>query len=348
MSVIKRVLKYLLAVLIIASIVMGVWVVIPISVDRASPDPAVVYANARNGEAESYQENYFEFAGQTLHYVEAGQGETVVFLHGFPSFWYSLIRQMDDLKLDHHVVAIDGLGAGRSDAPGEVALYKLEAMTRHLLALIDHLGKQRVHLVGHDWGSGLAFAFAQQYPERVLSVTGIAAAPQSVMLELIRTDARHQEISAYVERFKGANPPLLFTLRVGQRIYDGAYGPLVEAGKLSAEEGELFRNATSDPKRMNAFINWYRANIPAPDEIDDDDFFPTRKAQITPPALFIWGSEDPIVTREAVAQITAASSNLQTLEIEGLGHWPHVHEHARVTAKIRRLIESNSAQRLRP
>ena len=345
MSVIKRALKYLLAVLIIASIVIGVWVVIPISLDQGSPDQAVVYANARNGGSENYHEGYFEFAGQTLHYVEAGQGETVIFLHGFPSFWYSLIRQMDDLKQDNHVVALDGLGAGRSAAPSEVAPYKLEAMTSHLLALIDHLGKQRVHLVGHDWGSGLAFAFAQQYPERVLSVTGIAAAPQSVMLELIKTDARHREISAYVERFKGANPPLLLALRVGQRIYDGAYGPLVDAGKLSAEEGELFRQATSDPKRMNAFINWYRANVPAPDEINDEDFFPTRKARITPPALFVWGTEDPIVTEEAVAQIREVSSDLQTLEIRGVGHWPHVHEHTPVTAKIRQLIESNSAQR---
>lgn len=341
----KRALILVFALLAIATLILGLWWLTPVALDQESPDPAVLLANSRAPAAQQYRENYFQHAGHRLHYVEAGQGETIIFLHGFPSFWYSHIRQMDAFKADYHVVAIDGLGAGRSDAPTDVTPYQLGAMAENLLELIKHLGKQQVHLVGHDWGSGLAFAFAQRYPERVLSVTGIAAAPQSVMLELIKTDARHREISAYVERFKGANPPLLLALGVGQRIYEGAYGPLVEAGKLSTEEGELFRQATSDPKRINAFINWYRANVPAPDDIEDSDFFPARTARITPPALFIWGTEDPIVTAEAVMQISAVSDDLQTLEIEGGGHWPHVHEHKRVTSHIRELLKSNSATR---
>ena len=64
-------------------------------------------------------------------------GEVVLFIHGFPTIWYSMIRPMEHMRADYRVVAIDGLGAGLSDAPSDVEPYKLAAMADHLDALID-------------------------------------------------------------------------------------------------------------------------------------------------------------------------------------------------------------------
>ncbi len=338
----KRIFLILIVSALILAALIAVWTWMPVSVNRETADPAVSYANAQNLSEPQYKEAYFEHKGHQLHYVEAGEGDIVLFLHGFPSFWYSHIRQMDAFKADHHVIAIDGLGAGRSDAPKDVNAYRLEPMVKHLIALLDHLAADKVHLVGHDWGSGLAYAFAQSHPSRVHSVTGTGAIPHSVILDLLQTDEEHRKVGAYVERFKSANPFLLLALRISRQIYSGAYQPLVEAGKLTREEGELFRNATSDPKRINAHINWYRANLPRPEDIQESDYYPKRGTRVTIPALFIWGSEDPIVTQTGVQRLKSISDQLNTLEVPGAGHWPHMRNHETVTATIRAHIQAST------
>ena len=63
--------------------------------DTASEDPAVVYANRVTKTDSAYREGYFEYEGLRLHYVEAGEGDLVIFYHGFPSYWLSFLDQME-------------------------------------------------------------------------------------------------------------------------------------------------------------------------------------------------------------------------------------------------------------
>ena len=334
------------AVLVIgACAALFYWMFTPIKADSASHDPFVEYARADHESLSPYREAYFEYGGHKLHYVEAGpkagQDNIVLFIHGFPSNWYSLVRQMDALKDNYRVVAIDGLGAGRSDAPLEVEAYKLEAMAAHLDALIHHLGADRVHLVGHDWGAAFALGFAQRFPQRVRTVAGLSAPPQNILLELLATSPQEHETFAYVERLKKANPLLLLATRIERRIWENAYAPLVEAGKLSETEGRMLARAAGQPKRLNAHINWYRANIPAPHLIKEGDYWPSRKASISVPALFIWGDEDRIISADLVAKLEALSDDITLRPMEGVGHWPQIERPDDVSASIRaHLLES--------
>lgn len=324
------------------ALVAAKWSFTPVRVDASVADPAVVFANRDGKQNGKLTEGYFKHDGHSLHYVEAGKGETVVFLHGFPSFWYSLSRQIDALKGDYHVVAVDGLGAGKSDAPLDVEAYKLENMAAHLNALIDHVGAKKVHLVGHDWGSAFAIGFAQRYPDRVLSVTGLSAPSQNVSTYALQNDPAAKETASYVERFKSANPLLIVALGVDESIYDGAYRPLVESGKLTSAEGKLFRNATSDPRRTNAHINWYRANVPHPDDITEKDFWPSRDARVAVPALYIWGEDDQIYNKAAVTRLQSLSDRSDLIMLPGVGHWPHVRETEKVNTAIRAHIKAAS------
>ncbi|MEL7447163.1 MAG: alpha/beta hydrolase, partial [Pseudomonadota bacterium] len=266
-----------------------IWGNTQVEVDETEVDPAIAYINAQSPEGTPFREAYFEHGGNRLHYVEAGQGETVLFLHGFPSYWLSLFNQMVALKEGYRVVAIDGLGAGRSDAPLDVEHYTLENMSTGVIALLDELGADKVHLVGHDWGSTFAFGLAQRHPERVLSVTGISAPPQNVLLASLQSDPNARSAAAYIERLKSANPLLIVATGGHKRVWTGAYEPLVRAGHLTPEAGQLMRDATGDPRRLNAHINWYRANIPAPDALTQTDFWPAPDARLPMPALMIWG-----------------------------------------------------------
>lgn len=346
MSWLKQFGLGLLTITLIGGLLTYLWAIQPISIDREQPDPAVEFLASRVTDEIRYREGFFEHGSTTLHYVEVGTGETIVFLHGFPSFWLSLVRQIEYFSNNYRVIAVDGLGAGKSDAPSDVDLYKLEAMSAHLGALMDHVGEEQFHLVGHDWGSAFAIGFAQRYPQRVLSVTGISAPAVNASLYALESDAKARESAAYVEQFKQANPLLLIALRAGDAIYDGAYRPLVDDEKLLPEEGALFRNATSNPKRINSHINWYRANIPHPDELKESDFWPSRDARVEMPALYIWGEDDPIYNQVATDRILTLSDQGRILIFPEIGHWPHVRKAGEVNVAIAEHIAAASANQV--
>ncbi|MEP2990227.1 MAG: alpha/beta hydrolase [Parasphingorhabdus sp.] len=326
-------------ILLLLPLLFGLkWANTPEKFDPNAKDPGVAYINKRLSGAARFQQSSFKFEGQTLNYVEAGKGETILFLHGFPSYWFSLSHQMKALSSDYHVIAIDGLGAGSSDAPLDVNEYKLEKMAAHIAALLDSLGSEKVHIVGHDWGSAFAFGLAQRFPDRVLTVTGLSAPPMNAVIEALEEDDEARKIAAYVERLKGANPLLIVALGADKQVCTGAYEPLVEKKFISSEEGKLFCAATGNPRRIDAHINWYRANIPAPDEIAESDFWPSRTARITAPSLLIWGKDDRVFAPKYLAKIDGLSDNLKTLPLEGVDHWPHLEREQQVTQAIRNHI----------
>ena len=104
----------------------------------------------------------------TFHVREAGAGEPVVFLHGFPQDSWMWRRHLATLGApggDLHCIAPDMRGFGATDKPRERVTRQL--LARDVIDLIDALGVDRVSLVGHDWGGIIASAVALQYPHRV-------------------------------------------------------------------------------------------------------------------------------------------------------------------------------------
>ncbi len=319
------------------------WANTPEKFDSSFVDPAIVYLNKDSWAAVQFRQANFEFEGRTLNYIEAGKGETILFLHGFPSYWFSLSPQMRAFKDDYHVVAIDGLGAGSSDAPLDVSEYTLEKMATHVAALLDHLGAEKAHFVGHDWGSAFAFGLAQRFPERVLTVTGMSAPPMNAVLDALEEDREAREIAGYVEKLKQANPLLIMALGADKQVCQGAYEPLVAKKFLNKTEGKLFCDATGNAKRIDAHINWYRANIPSPDDIEDSDYWPSKTARIVAPALLIWGKDDRVFAPKYVAKIEKLSDHLKKLPLEGVDHWPHIERQQQVTEAIRQHIAGNGS-----
>ena len=110
--------------------------------------------------------HFAEAAGLTWHYVEAGEGEPVVFLHGLPESWYSWHYQLEALSDEYRVIAIDLKGYGQSDkADGN---YSADQVAEEVLALLDAIGLDRFNLVTHDWGTLLGDFIAGKHPERVI------------------------------------------------------------------------------------------------------------------------------------------------------------------------------------
>src|SRR5262249_49972182 len=109
--------------------------------------------------------------GVTMHYVIGGNGsDVVVLLHGWPENWYVWRSIMPVLAGRFTVLAIDLPGLG--DSRGSASSYDAKTVAASVHGLVaDTLGYRRVHVVGHDWGAGVAFAYAAFHREAASSLT---------------------------------------------------------------------------------------------------------------------------------------------------------------------------------
>jgi len=105
--------------------------------------------------------------GIHLRIAEMGKGPLVIFLHGFPESWYSWRHQLPALaRAGYHAVAPDMRGYGKSDKPAAVEDYDIQHLTGDVVGLIDALGEKTAVVVGHDWGSIIAWNCLLLHPDR--------------------------------------------------------------------------------------------------------------------------------------------------------------------------------------
>ena len=120
----------------------------------------------RPGFAEEYpfESHFLPVAGGRLHYVDEGQGEVLLCVHGNPTWsfaWRNVIRRFRDR---YRVIALDHLGCGFSDKPQSYS-YRLADHMANLQALIDHLQLRHITLVAHDWGGAIGMGVAGRRPD---------------------------------------------------------------------------------------------------------------------------------------------------------------------------------------
>ncbi|MGZ5309597.1 MAG: alpha/beta fold hydrolase, partial [Solirubrobacterales bacterium] len=94
----------------------------------------------------------------SLHYVEAGGGAPILFMHGFPQFWFLWRHQLAELSRDFHCVAPDMRGFNLSDKPPDPEDYRMRHLLGDVEGLVEQLGWERFTLVGHDWGGIVSWA----------------------------------------------------------------------------------------------------------------------------------------------------------------------------------------------
>src|SRR4051794_4472796 len=106
--------------------------------------------------------------GTRIEVEVEGEGQPVVLVHGFPDshrLWRHQVPALRDAGFQ--VIVPDLRGYGASDKPADVESYSIPFLAGDVLAVLDHLGVERAHVVGHDWGAALSWAIAAFAPERV-------------------------------------------------------------------------------------------------------------------------------------------------------------------------------------
>lgn len=120
----------------------------------------------RNLDGFPYAPHYVEIGGLRMHYVDEGQGEPVLCLHGEPSWSYLYRHMIPSLSASHRVVAPDWIGFGRSDKLPRVENYSFALHQDMLAAFVEALGLQSITLVCQDWGGLLGLTVASEMPDR--------------------------------------------------------------------------------------------------------------------------------------------------------------------------------------
>ena len=126
---------------------------------------------------EGIQHRTVQANGINIHFAEKGQGPIILFLHGFPEFWYSWRHQIHALaSLGYRAVAPDLRGYGDSEAPADVNSYTCFHLVGDLIGLLDAIAADKVLVVGHDWGAIIAWYLCLFRPDRVKALVNLSVA----------------------------------------------------------------------------------------------------------------------------------------------------------------------------
>jgi pimeloyl-ACP methyl ester carboxylesterase len=116
-----------------------------------------------------FKSHFLSRNGNQLHYLNEGEGEPVVMVHGNPSWSYYYRNLVSELSGEYQCIVPDHIGCGLSDKPDDPLYdYTLKSRIDDLEALLEHLDvKQNITLVLHDWGGMIGMGFAARHPERI-------------------------------------------------------------------------------------------------------------------------------------------------------------------------------------
>lgn len=245
--------------------------------------------------------------GLRFHVVDEGSGTPVVLLHGFPDTSYLWRHQISALtEAGYRAIAPDLRGRGQSEKPERVEEYALTRSVADVAAMLDALGIERAHVVGHDWGAAVAWLFASLQPQRTDRLTAISVHHPST-----RGKPDLEELQKGWYRLLFLFPDIETTLR--QDDWYLMRTVLSGAGDLDRYIADL-----SEPGALTAALNWYRANI-APQRLL------APSAQLPPihaPTMGIFSSGDIYLMEEAMeASAGFVQAPWRYERIEGATHW---------------------------
>ena len=251
-------------------------------------------------------------------------GSVVVLLHGFPEFWYGWRRQIEPLAVaGFRVIVPDQRGYNLSSKPVGLASYALTELVSDVIAIADQLGRQKIFLVGHDWGAAVAWSTALLYPDRIAKLAVLNVPHPSIMRRYLVTQRRQMLRSWYMFFFQLPFLPealfSAFNFHLGVRLLVGSSRP----GTFSAEDLAQYLAAWSQPGALTAMINWFRALFRHRTRFSD------RTVHV--PTRILWGERDAFLMKEMAQESLRYCPNGDIFTFPNTSHWLQHEEPARVS-----------------
>lgn len=260
--------------------------------------------------------------GLTFDVNVAGPASTdvpVLLLHGFPqnsTMWDRVRPSLHGVGLT--TITIDQRGYSPGARPSEVEAYATRECVEDVLRVLNQLGVVKAHVVGHDWGSIIAWHLAGEHSDRVTTLTALSVPHPTAFREAIATDDDQRQRSAYIGLFRreGKAEHLLLE-NDGARLralFDGCPPERVEA----------YVKPMQTPGALTAALNWYRAM----------DSYTTSCPLISVPTSFIWGERDVAVGATAARACGRYVTGPYEFKSVDASHWVPDEMSERVTEVV--------------
>ncbi|WP_225335428.1 alpha/beta fold hydrolase [Halomicrobium urmianum] len=275
--------------------------------------------------------------GVSLHYVTAGpeDGDLVVLLHGFPEFWYSWRCQIPALvDAGYRVLAPDMRGYNRSEAPDGVAAYDLDELVGDVAGLIEHVGRERAHVVGHDWGGLVAWQVGIDRPDAVDRLAVMNAPHPGAYLRDLTTWEQLRK-SWYVLAFQVPRLPEWGISRDDFAAFDEMFREgTVRPDAFTDADLERYR-AAFRRSGLAGPVNYYRAlarRRARQGAIAPFDGWPDWRVDV--PTLLLWGERDLALATSLTRGVERWVPELRVERFEDAGHWIHIDAVDRVNGAL--------------
>ena len=251
-------------------------------------------------------------------------GPTALLLHGFPenaAMWDDIASRLAERRV--RSVAPDQRGYSPGARPTAIEAYGIDELVGDVVGIVDALGLDRVHVVGHDWGAVVAWHFAARHPERVDSLVAISVPHPRALASAMASSQDQRERSSYVSFFRKepekAEELLLRNDSAGLRA-------LFRGSAVSEDEVDGFVQPLSQPGALRAVLAWYGAAAATDAE---------KAGPVSVPTTYIWGEEDVAIGRDAAEACgDYVEADFRFVPLLGVGHWVPEEQADLVTSQL--------------
>jgi pimeloyl-ACP methyl ester carboxylesterase len=281
--------------------------------------------------------------GQRLHCLRSGAGPLVLFLHGFPEYSGAWRRQLEHFGARGRLaVAPDQRGYGLSDKPAEVAQYRMRHLVEDVRQLAASFTDRPFVLVGHDWGGGVAWAFALAHPEQVSHLVIVNSPHPYTFWRELCTNPAQQAASQYMLQLRHPDTERFLSADGCRRLWKLAFGGGWGATIFDEVDRARYVEAWSRPGAIAGGLNWYRASPlypPAPGDpgaqaltlLPEDFIVRTR-------TLVLWGEKDLALLPGCLDGLEACVPGVEVIRVPEASHWIVHEQPERVSREIERFI----------
>lgn len=254
--------------------------------------------------------------GTRLAYHRTGEGDPLVCLPGGPMRASAYLGDLGGLSAHRSLILLDLRGTGASAVPADPASYRCDRLVDDVEALRAHLGRERIDLLGHSAGGGLAVLYAARHPDRIGRLTLVTPSPRAVGLDIADSDRRQV---AELRRGEAWFPTAFAAL---ERIWSGdateadwtAIAPFSYGRWDAASKADLAQQAIQ--QNADAAAVYYSAGALDPDA--------TRSAlaHLRARVLLIAGEYDVALPPKCAAEYAGLFGAAELAVLPGGGHSP--------------------------
>lgn len=268
-----------------------------------------------------FKSNYFDINEQKLHYIDEGKGETILFVHGTPSWSFDYRNIIKKLKENYRCIAIDHIGFGLSEKP-EHYDYSPQNHSKTLEKFVLAKKLDKITLVVHDFGGPIGLNFAIQHPEKIKNLIILNSwlwssenDPEYIKLRKILKSP----LLPFLYRYLNFSPKFILPQSFGDN-------------KLPKNILKQYTRPFADKTQRNGTLALAKSLLN--DQNWFEELWNKRRVISNKPTLFIWGMKDSVIKPHNLHKFQKGFINSKTVQLETSGHFPQEEQPEKVINAI--------------